>query len=141
MTELNWEPSQRAVLGGATMAEGWRALWLGDAVSMASWLQCCLALPQCGCLTHMPGVREVRTFCWSSGSYSDLLLPGHSIFFHGKTRQLGKTQLLWVGYRRELPHASGEMGVPALCLERMLSGDRGKGADSSVPNDTNRQHL
>lgn len=55
-----------------------------------------------------------------------------------------ETKQLWAGSgrsRRRLPPASCKMGVPALYLEGTLSGDREKEADSSVPNDTNKQHL
>ena len=53
-------------------------------------------------------------------------------------------KLLGAGFkrsRRELSLTSCEMGVLALYLERRLSGERGERADSSVSNDTNRQHL
>ena len=62
----------------------------------------------------------------------------------GEPGRWEKMKLLWAGFRRGrrgFSHASCEMGVPALYLERTPSRDRGKAADSSVPNDTSRQHL
>lgn len=74
---------------------------------------------------HSQGLDRSRHLPPPSGLHSDFLLPGHSIFLDGRTRQLrGEMKQLWSGFRRnsrELPRVSSEMVVLALYLEGMLS--------------------
>lgn len=101
-----------------------------------------LALLQLGCLAHILRVwGEVRTFHLLSGLYSDLLRPRQASSLMGGLGNWEKIKRFWSGFRRnsrELPQVSCKTGVPALHLERTLSGDMGKRADSSGPNDTNK---